>query len=69
MPLLPLDPAIALPDAPRGFLRDLIESHLLAIVFGVSALVLLGLWLDWQLSSLQASDASASPINPESHRE
>lgn len=39
--------------APRGFVRDLIESRLLAIVLGVSALVAMGVWIAWQVSSLR----------------
>ncbi len=44
---------LALPDAPRGFVGDLIESRLLAIVLGVSALVAMGVWIAWQMSSLR----------------
>lgn len=40
-------------DAPPGFVRQLIESRLVAILLGVGALVIFGLWLAWQLRGIR----------------
>ena len=63
-PLLPAVPAW--PEQPPGFLRQLIESRLLAIVLGLTALVGIGLWLAWQLSAVRGSGSGEPPSGSDS---
>ena len=61
VPLSASLPGSASAEEEAGFVRFLIESRFVAILFGVAAIVLVLYWLGWQMRAVRRHRVETSP--------